>query len=303
LSEINLYQLKIFYSVARHLGYSKAAEELALSQPAVSRQVAALERSLGLELFVRRGRQVALTDAGRSLFDYADRIFDLAGRAGRAMSQFIDLERGQVLIGAGASIAGHVLPPLLRAFRERFPKIDISLRLGNSAAIERSVAERELDLGFVGGDVKNPALYVEPYFRDELVMIISPEHPLANEKGVPIKDLAGETLIWREKGSATRTLTEGFLSEHGVIFKNNMEIGDIEAIKRLVAANMGMAFVSKNSLRLELAAGILKTADSGKLVIPVQYHVISAKDQHNYPTVLAFLNFIRKCAAVNSRNI
>ena len=246
---------------------------------------------------------MALTDAGRSLFDYADRIFDLVGRAERTMSQFIDLERGQVLIGAGASIAGHVLPPLLRAFQERFPKIDVALRLGNSMAIERSVAERELDLGFVGGEVKNPALYVEPYFRDELVMIISPEHPLANGKGVPVKDLERETLIWREKGSATRALTERFLNDYGVVFKNNTEIGDTEAIKRLVAANMGIAFVSKNALTLELAAGVLKTADSGELVIPVQYYVISAKDQHNYPTVLAFLNFIRKCAAANSRNI
>ncbi|MHB1042538.1 MAG: selenium metabolism-associated LysR family transcriptional regulator [Eubacteriales bacterium] len=294
MSEINLYQLKVFYSVARHLGYSKAGEELALSQPAVSRQVAALEKSLGLELFVQRGRQVELTDVGRSLFDYADRIFDLAGQAERAMSQFKDLERGQVLIGASTTIGSYILPQVLRAFQERFPNIDISLRLGNSATIEQLVTDRDVDLGLVGGEVKNPALQVEPYSRDELVMIISPEHHLNNKKEVLVRDLERETLIWREKGSATRALIEQFLNDKGVVFKNKIEIGDTEAIKRSVAAEMGIAFVSKHAITLELSAGILKVIDSSLLVIPRYFYVISAKDQHYYPTVLAFLNFIRK---------
>ncbi|TEB05444.1 HTH-type transcriptional activator CmpR [Pelotomaculum schinkii] len=295
MSEINLYQLKVFYSVARHLGYSKAGEELALSQPAVSRQVAALEKSLGLELFVQRGRHVELTDVGRSLFDYADRIFDLAVQAERAMSQFKDLERGHVLIGASTTIGSYILPQVLQAFHERFPHIDISLRLGNSATIEQLVTNRDVDLGLVGDEVKNPAMHVETYFRDELVMIISPEHHLNNKKKVLVEDLERETLIWREKGSATRALIERFLNNSGVVFKNYIEIGDTEATKRLVTAKMGIAFVSRYAITLELSAGILNIIDSSKFVIPRYFYVISAKYQHHVPTVLALLNFIHKC--------
>lgn len=286
MSELNLYQLKVFYSVARHLNYSRAGEELALSQPAVSRQVSALEKNLGLELFVQRGRQVELTDVGRNLFEYADRIFDLAKQAERAMSQFKDLERGQVLIGASTTVGSYILPPVLRAFQERYPNINAVLRLGNSMAIEQLVSERKLDLGLVGGQVKNPALHVEPYLRDELVMIFSPDHQL--------KDLEKETLIWRENGSAARALVEQFLDDKQLVFAKKVEVGDTEAIKRLVAAKMGVAFVSKQAISLELTAGLIKSLDNNEYRIPINFYVISAKDQHYYPTVLAFLNFIRK---------
>lgn len=296
MSELNLYQLKIFYSVARNLSYSKAGEELALSQPAVSRQVAALEKSLELELFVQRGRQVELTDAGRSLFDYADRIFDLAGLAERAMSQFKDLERGQVLIGASTVIGSYVLPPALRAFQERYPNIDISLRLGNSATIEQLVLDRQLDLGFVGSPVKAPALHVEPYDEDDLVLALSPAHPLKDKKNILLADFQEETLIWREKGSASRALVERFLETHGGVFKKKMEISGTEAIKRLVAAGVGLTFISRQAVSLEVSLGILRLVNNNEFQIPMRYYVISAKDQHYYPTVLAFLNFIRKQA-------
>lgn len=294
LTELNLYQLRIFYSVARHLNYSRAGEELALSQPAVSRQVAALEKSLELELFVQRGRQVELTDVGRLLFEYADGIFELVGQAERAMSQFKDLECGQVLIGAGTTIGSYILPPMLQEFSQRHPKINTSLRLGNSAAIEQLVSDRKIDLGVVGGQVKNPGLHVEPCLRDDLVMIIAPDHALQNKKEVLIEDLAKEIIIVREEGSAARALVEQYLAEKQIVFRRKMEIGDTEAIKRLVAARMGVAFVPRYAITLELSAGILAVANGGNFQIPMFFSVISAKDQHYYPTVLAFLNFIRK---------
>lgn len=293
MSDLNLYQLKIFYSVARHLNYSRAGEELALSQPAVSRQVAALEKSLGLELFAQRGRQVELTNAGRNLYEYADRIFDLAQQAERTMSQFKDLDRGQVIIGASTTIGSYILPPILRVFQEKHPNIETILFLGNSMAIEQLVSERKLDLGLVGGQVNNHTLHVEPYVRDELAMICSPNHPLYNTK-VRVKDFAKGTLIWREKGSAARNTVEQFLNHKKIVFGKKMEIGDTEAIKRLVVAQMGVAFVPKCAVTLELSLDILRLINSNELVIPIQYYVISAKDQHYYPTVLAFLNFIRK---------
>ncbi|HUW64943.1 MAG TPA: LysR substrate-binding domain-containing protein [Spirochaetia bacterium] len=294
MSEINLYQLKIFLYVARHLGYSRAAGELNLSQPAVSRQVAALEESLGLELFFQKGRQVVLTDAGRNLYDYADRIFDLVGQAERAMSQFMDLERGQVIIGATTTIANCLLPPVIKTFRERFPHIELSLHLGNSAAIEQMVAARELDLGFVGGDATNPALHIEPYGQDELVMITAPEHRLSSNNRVFCADIGKETLICREKGSATRSLVDQFLINSNIIPKKRLEISNTETTKRLVANNIGVAFVSRLEVTTELSTGTLTVPEDSELSIPMHYSIISAKDQHFYPTVLAFLSFARK---------
>ncbi|TEB15396.1 HTH-type transcriptional activator CmpR [Pelotomaculum sp. FP] len=294
MPELNLYQLKIFYTVARHLNYSRAGEELALSQPAVSRQVAALEKSLGLELFVQKGRHVELTDAGRSLFDYADRIFDLADEAERAMSQFKDLERGQVLIGASTTIGSYILPPVLRAFQERYPKIELSLHLANSATVEQMVTARKLDLGLVGGLGRNQALHIEPYFQDDLVMISSHKHPYNRKEEVSTEDLHKETLLWREKGSAVRTLVERFLSDNQYLFKNQMEVSDTETIKHMVIAGIGIAFVPKRAVRQELSLSLLRTVNDSKFLIPIHFTVISAKDQHTYPTVLAFSSFLRK---------
>ncbi|MFZ5642669.1 MAG: selenium metabolism-associated LysR family transcriptional regulator [Bacillota bacterium] len=294
MSELNFYQLKAFYMVAKHLNFSRAAEEMSLSQPAVSRQVAALEKNLGLELFVQRGRRVELTDAGRSLFDYADRIFELAEQAERAVSQFKDLERGKVLIGASKTVGSYILPPLLRAFQERYPNIDITLRMGNSEEVEQLVDEKDIDIGFIGGQAKNISIHSEPYLKDELVVIISPEHYLNSKKDVSVKDITGLPLIWREKGSITRSLMEDFFNNNKIEFEKKIEIGCTEAIKRLVAAGVGIAFVSRSSISLELSAGILRVIDSNELQIPMYFSVILTKDQHYYPTMLSFLNFIRK---------
>lgn len=267
---------------------------MSLSQPAVSRQVAALEKSLGLELFVQRGRRVELTDAGRSLLDYADRIFDLTEQAERAVSQFKDLEKGKVLIGVSTTVGSYILPPVLRAFQERYPNIDIILKMGNSEEIERLVAEREVDIGFIGGQAKNISIHSEPYLKDELVVIIPPEHCLKNKKDVKVKDITTSILICREKGSISRTLMEDFFNNNKIVFEKKLEIGCTEAIKRLVAAGVGIAFVSRSSISFEVPAGILRVIDSNALQIPAYFSIILAKDQHYYPTMLSFLNFIRK---------
>ncbi len=293
MSELNLYQLRVFYSVARLLNYSKAGEELALSQPAVSRQVSGLEKSLDLKLFVRRGRQITLTDAGRSLFEYADRIFDLAVEAERVMEQFKDLERGRLIIGTSTNISCYLLPPIMQEFYEKHPKIDTIIHLGNSTAIEQLVLDGEVDIGLVSGSIKNTALHVEPYFYDELVMVISPEYPLADKKKVCLKDLMGETLFWRERGSAVRALTENFLNDQDLKFKKTMEISDTETIKRMIMTGMGVAFIPRTAIVLELSVCKLKALNIS-ITLPINTFIVSTKVQHYYPSVLAFVNFLRK---------
>ena len=301
MSELNLYQLRVFYSVARLLSYSKAGEELALSQPAVSRQVSGLENSLHLKLFIRRGRKIMLTGAGRSLFEYADKIFDLAVEAERVMEQFKDLERGELIIGTSTNISSYLLPPVLQDFYEKHPKIDTRVHLGNSAAIEQLVMNGEVDIGLVSGPIKDAAFYVEPYFRDELVMVISPAHPLADKKKVCYQDLTEETLIWRERGSAVRALTEEFLIDQAIEFKKIFEISDTETIKRMIMTGMGVAFIPRTAIALEVSVCKLKVLGV-TITLPVNISIISTKVQHYYPSVLAFINFLRK-SLNNSRHI
>jgi len=293
MGELNLYHLKTFYTVARHLNYSRAGEELAISQPAVSRQVAALEKSLGMNLFVQRGRQVELTDAGRSLFDYADRIFHLVVRAERTIAEYKDLERGQVFLGAGITIGCRLIPQVLKNFQHLHPHIEVSLLLNNSSTIERMVTCGDLDLGFTAGNIVNPALHMESIFREELVLVISTQHPLARPN-VTANDLQGEMLLWREKGSAARDIVEQYLDKEGLRFKNQAEVNDSGAIKQLVLEQMGVAFLPHHAVEQELKAGTLGRVEAGQSTIAVYCHIVSVKDMHSYPAVLAFLNYVRK---------
>lgn len=293
MGELNLYHLKTFYTVARHLNYSRAGEELAISQPAVSRQVAALENSLGIDVFVQRGRQVELTDAGRSLFDYADRIFHLVVRAERTIAEYKDLERGQVFLGAGITIGCRLIPQALKSFQQMHPHIEVSLFLSNSSTIERMVTCGDLDLGFTAGEIKNPALHVEPIFHEELVLVVSIKHPLAR-LNISAAELTGETLLWREKGSTARSLVEQYLDKEGLTFKKKAEVSDSGAIKQLVIEQMGIAFLPHHAVEQELKSEILYSVEYGKSAIAVNCHIISVKDMHSYPAVLAFLNFMRK---------
>ncbi|MGB9904015.1 MAG: LysR substrate-binding domain-containing protein, partial [Desulfotomaculales bacterium] len=277
--EIDLHQLKVFHSVARFLSYSRAGEALSLSQPAVSRRVASLEASLGVELFTRRGRQITLTDAGRCLYDYADRIFNLTEQAARTLAQFKNLEQGEVLVGACSTVGRYVLPELLQSFRQQYPGLKISLQLGNSAQIEKLIVNGTIDLGFTGKPVQSPNLHTEPFLADELVLIISPGHSLQEKKEVRIGDLADQTLLWREEGSATRSITETYLRGHNFKTAQGIEIGDTEAIKKMVMAGAGVSFVSRYAVASELNTNLLKTAPGGEMKIARHFYLAFAKDR------------------------
>ena len=155
LSELILNHIRVFHSVARNLNYSRAGEELFLSQPAVSRQIATLEKGLGLDLFSQRGRQVILTDAGRALYDYADRIITLAKQASQVMAQYHDLERGEVRLGASLFVGSYILPTILKDFQSKFPKITVSLKLASALELAQWITEGVLDLAITTELVEN----------------------------------------------------------------------------------------------------------------------------------------------------
>lgn len=276
--------------MARHLSYSKAGEELSLSQPAVSRQIAALEKGLGLDLFSQRGRQVVLTDAGRSLYDYADRIMGLAQQAARAMSQYHDLERGEVRLGVSPVVGRYLLPPILKDFYTRFPNIGISLQFDSSAQLARRVETGELDVALAVGPLNTENIHLERYAQDDLVLVCPPMGA-----GCSLNELFDRyPFITGEKSSSTGQIIEHHLKDFAFKPRFFTEIADAEVIKRLVISDMGLAFLPLRGVAPELADGTLLQVSGEGTVITRWIYLITTKDQHYCPTLLAFMNFIRK---------
>ena len=252
---MQIRQLEMLRSVIRRSSYSAAAEELGLTQPAVSMQMKALADEIGAALFERRGRHLEPTPAAQVLAGYAERILRLVEDAGAAAR--LGLPGGTVLHVAASSTPGAVLPERIAAFRARVPETIVQLRVRNSRAVEALVASREVDIGVIGGSLTNPALRSERWADDELVAIARPDHALARRRRIGPDQLANETLLVREAGSATRaTLEAAFLRAHTAMPRTQV-LGDTESLKHAVAAGLGVAFVSSFGVRAELAAGRL----------------------------------------------
>ncbi|WP_459908107.1 LysR family transcriptional regulator [Desulfotomaculum defluvii] len=290
MTAIILNHLLVFHSVARHLSYSKAGEELNLSQPAVSRQISSLEKGLGLDLFTQRGRQVVLTDAGRSLYDYADRIMGLAQQAGRALTQYHDLERGEVRLGVSPVVGCYLLPSILKEFYNRFPNIKVSLQLDCGQKLIKGIEEGELDLALAVGPLACDNIHLERYAQDDLVLVCPPgaDSPMLKEI------LINYPLITREKLSSTRVIIEDHLAKYAIKTKSIMEIPDTAVIKKLVMTGIGVAFLPERAVETELVSGTLQTVKGAATVINRWVYLVTSKDQHYCPTLLAFMNFVRK---------
>lgn len=256
----------------------------------MSRQIASLEKSLGLDLFSQRGRQVILTDAGRSLYDYADRIMSLAQQAGRAMAQYHDLERGEVRLGANSVVGCYLLPAILKDFYIRFPNIKVSLQVDNDLQLARRVEDGELDLALVGGPMERDNIHMERYTRDDLILVCPP----CGEELSPKALFAKYPLITRENCSITRATIKEHLTGYGITPQFFMEISDTEVIKRLVMSGISVAFLPARSVEMEITSYLLQEVKGDGTVLPCWVYLVTAKDQHYCPTLLAFMNFVRK---------
>jgi len=290
---MNFHHLQVFYTVAKRLSYSRAAEELYISQPAVSRHVQSLEKDLGAKLLGQRGNRVYLTDAGRIVFDYAQRVFGLTNEVKRALEELEGLQRGYLRLGASSTPGAYLLPQVVTLFRERYPGVEVSLAIGNSQQIEKRVLRNELDLGVVGARFL-PELQVRPYARDTLVLIVPTGHPFAEREAVSPEELEREPFILREAGSGTRRIVEEELARVGVTLRHSFELCGCEAVKRAVAAGMGIAFVSGYSVSLEIASEILRSVAIPDLRLERELSIISHKDVRPSAAALAFLALVRK---------
>jgi DNA-binding transcriptional LysR family regulator len=274
------YQLKIFQAVATHRGFNRASKHLRLSQPAISVNIKKLEEQLGVELFQRLGRSIQLTDAGRVVLDYVNRLNAVATEMRQAVDGLKGVETGALRCGAATTVGIYLLPKLLVQFKKQFPKVETQLSLDHSRNVEEKVLANELDLGFVN-DSFEPAstLDVRDSFTDELVVITLPGHPFAEHQKISPKKIGELSLILGPKNSHTRKIIEKHLERAGITYRCIMEVDNTEVIKAAVSEGLGVSIISLARIQQEIKTGLLVPVRIAGLKIDRQFKLIMLKDK------------------------
>lgn len=255
---MNLHHLRIFYTVAQRRSITAAASDLLLSQPAVSLQLKALERELGLPLLERGGPKLRLTPAGEVLYRAAVSILHAKDEAERAINGLRDGTKGRLILGAGTTGGMYILPRIVQAYRSLWPETEIVFHIGTTDQILEKLLQNVLDMGVVGGPMQDRRFRVEPICTDELTLIAAPSHPLASLGKVTLKDLNGVPFVVPEVGSRTRQLVERKLRDAGVSLRIVMQLPGTEGVKKAVEAGLGVAIVSRHAIEAECLAGVLR---------------------------------------------
>jgi DNA-binding transcriptional LysR family regulator len=291
MKNVTLRQLKVFEAVARHLSFSRAAEELHLSQPAVSMQVRQLEDMAGLPLTEQIGKKVFLTAAGTELARHARVVAQQLREAEAAFDALKGLRSGRLVIGV-VSTAKYFAPRLLATFRTRHAEVELRLGVHNREVIVQQLAENQIDLAIMGRPPQEIGTHSESFADHPLVIVAAPEHALAGRRRIAPKDLEDETFLIREPGSGTRSAMERYFSEHGIVPRQTLEMSSNETIKQAAMANMGIAFISQHTVGLEMAVGRLVPLPVAGLPVMRRWYVAHLQDKRLSPVALAFRKFL-----------
>lgn len=297
--QIDLHRLRVFYEAALAGSFTRAAERLLVSQPAVSQQIRQLERELGLTLFQRLGRQVQLTEAGARLRDYTERIFGLVGEAERSLLELRDLGAGTLRVGAGTTPGIYVLPAYLGRFKAAHPGVEVRLEVAGSDSVLRRLLAHGVELAVLGRPADHPAVMEEPILEDELRLVVPADHQLAGRGAVAVEELRGMQLIAREPGSATRQLAERALAISGVEAEVVMELGSTDAIKQAVAHGLGVALISRFAVDPEARLGSLVPVEVRGIDLRRSFHLAWQRQVQLSPAARAFLALLRREVAAS----
>jgi DNA-binding transcriptional LysR family regulator len=288
---LTLRQLQVFEATARLLSFRKAADELHLSQPAVSMQIKQLEENVGLPLFEKLGKQVYLTEAGREIYHYSRSIGQLLTEADEVIDGLKGAHQGRLTISV-ASTANYFVPTLLGVFHERFPGVTVSLDVTNRETLLVQLGENVVDLVVMGQPPSNADLEAGTFMENPLVIVAPPDHALAKQKHIPLKRLEDEVFLTRERGSGTRSAIERFFDQHGIRLSTGMEIASNEAIKQSVQAGLGLGLLSRDTLDMELALNKLVILDVEDFPIVRYWYVMHRKGKRLSAVAQAFKQFL-----------
>ena len=288
---ITLRQLKVFEAVARHASYTRAAEELHLTQPAVSIQVKSLEEAIGLALFEQFGKQIYLTTAGEEILRYSRGIAAQIDEIGDVVARLKGVSRGSLYV-AVATTANYFITHLLAAFHREFPEVSINLSVTNRQALLKQLAENRVDLVVMGEPPPDQGLAGTAFMDNPLVVIAPPDHPLGQRKRIPLKTIAKQPFVVREEGSGTRAAMTRFARRHQIAFTPAMVMTSNEAIKQAVGAGLGLGLVSAHTLELDLYAERLQILDVAHFPIMREWYVVNREGKRLSPAAEAFKQFL-----------
>ncbi|MFA7077350.1 MAG: selenium metabolism-associated LysR family transcriptional regulator [Syntrophomonas sp.] len=292
---MNLNLFRTYVRVVENQNLSKTAEDFGISQPAVTKQIQSLEDNFGVLLLERSGRKLKPTEAGEILYNYAREIIKTVEKTERAMEEVSESRRGSLYLGASTIPGQYILPYLIKLYKDKFSSISISMDIADTEKIFQKVAEREIDIGIIGGWINNRKVEGFPWLEDELVVIVPENHKLARNHEVKLMSLLNERWIFREKGSGTRKAVEGLLTEHGVRKEDlniYMEAGSTEAVLAMVESGVGISIVSRWAIkRIEqrkMKAIILDEIDAKRLL-----YVIYPRQKVRRKSVNNFLEYLK----------
>ena len=288
---VTFRQLKVFEAVARHLSYTQAAQELHLTQPAVSMQIKQLEEQAGLPLFEQLGKKIFMTQAGQEMYHYCRSIASQLEEAEEVLEQLKGVQRGHLDISV-ASTANSFATRLLAMFAKQHAGITFSLDVTNRAALLRQLEQNEKDLVVMGRPPQEMDLVTESFMENPLVVVAPPDHPLASQKALNLVQLEDETFVVREKGSGTRIAMQRFFTERGINLQTGMEMTSNEAIKQAVEAGLGLGIVSIHTLELELETKRLVVLDVKEMPILRHWYVVHRRGKRLSPVAEAFRQFV-----------
>lgn len=271
------FRLNVFYTVAKRLSFTKAAAELYVTQPAVTKHIQELEHQFGTALFDRRGNQISLTGAGNVLLRHAETIMATYRQLAFDMNALKGESGGTLRVGASTTVAQYVIPPVLARFHEQSAGVSISLLSGNTEQVEQQLLTNNIDLGLVEGRTHHSDIRYTPFVKDELVLICRPDHPLADRDEITLEELRASPIVLRERGSGSLEVIEHALRGVGLRITDltvEMQLGSTESIKSYLGSSRCVAFISVFAVRHEVQAGTLKIVDVRGLSIQRELYSI-----------------------------
>ena len=292
--QLNFHQLYLFYTVASHHSFSRAAKALDITQPAASIQIQELEKSMGVSLFHRQSKGLRITEVGETVFACAQQICALSNKLLETVQEVQDLRAGHLVLGASTTPGEFVLPQAVGQFRQVYPGIQLELIIGNTRSIVQRILSREIDLGMVGERPQQHSGELEmiDYQEDEIVLVASPDHPVALRRTLTPWQVVEAGLIVRETGSATRKAAEEHFDGLGVVPRIALELGSNQAVKQAAAAGGGIGVVSRLGVGAEVQAGMLVVLEVNGWNCRRPLTLVYPKDRYLSPAQRAFRKFL-----------
>jgi len=272
------FRLEVFYTVAKRLSFTKAAAELFISQPAITKHIHELEEQYKAKLFERKGNRINLTQAGELLLNHAEKVFQLYRSVEFDINALSKRKEGLLKLGASTTVSQYIVAPLLAQFRNKFPDVQLSLITANTEQVEKALLSNDIEIGIIEGYSKNTEISYTPFLKDELVLACSSKHPLANKSSLSIDELRDIRFVRREQGSGTLEVIEHALKEAGLNpadMQVEIRLGSTESIKSYLLNAPCMSFISVHAVTDEVKRGDLKIIDVEGLSIERSFYLIS----------------------------